>query len=227
MERLTTDSPNGNFETMLNFVYEKDGWAYIRHDGEHENVKLTDWAKRRCLIRGCDEVFTETPEEIDQRLCDCMIEVPICPIALAYCFASQAVHLRSRLKLYEDTGLEPEKISALCSMSERAKMANLLRLEEYQTLGTIDHLRELAQAEKDGGLVVLPEESEKLTEEEIAEITGYKCPICVHHRLCTMPGMKPLCGEHYNHFAPEADAALKKREEADNVVQISRSAGSV
>ena len=40
MKRLTTDTPNGNFETILNFVYSKDGWAYIRHDGEHENVRV-------------------------------------------------------------------------------------------------------------------------------------------------------------------------------------------
>lgn len=103
MKRLTTDSPDGNFETMMNFVYGKDGWAYIRHDGEHSDVLLTDWAKRQCLLRGCDEVLAETPEEIDQRLCDCMMDDPICPIAMAYCFASQAVHLRSRLKMHEDT----------------------------------------------------------------------------------------------------------------------------
>ena len=61
-----------------------------------------------------------------------------------------------RLKAYEDTGLEPEDISALCAMSERAKIADLLRLEEYQALGSINHLREVTQAEKDGRLVVLP-----------------------------------------------------------------------
>jgi len=83
-------------------VYGKNGWAYIRHDGEHEDVMLTDWAKRQCKLRGCDEVLTETPEEVDERLCDCMMDGPICPIALAYCFASQAVHMRSRLKKYED-----------------------------------------------------------------------------------------------------------------------------
>ena len=102
MKRLTTDAPDGNFETALNYVYGKNGWAYIRHDGEHEDVMLTDWAKRQCKLRGCDEVLTETPEEIDERLCDCMMDGPICPIALAYCFASQAVHMRSRLKKYED-----------------------------------------------------------------------------------------------------------------------------
>ena len=102
MKRLTTDAPDGIFETALNFVYGKNGWAYIRHDGEHEDVMLTDWAKRQCKLRGCDEVLTETPEEVDERLCDCMMDGPICPIALAYCFASQAVHMRSRLKKYED-----------------------------------------------------------------------------------------------------------------------------
>lgn len=64
--------------------------------------------------------------------------------------------LTDRLAAYEDTGLEPEEISGLCSMAERAKMADLLRLEEYQEIGSIDHLQGLAQAEKDGRLVVLP-----------------------------------------------------------------------
>ena len=59
-----------------------------------------------------------------------------------------------RLADYEDTGLEPEEIRGLCEMDSRARMADLLRLEEYQELGTIDHLRELVHAEKDGRLKV-------------------------------------------------------------------------
>lgn len=31
-----------------------------------------------------------------------MMDFPDCPIGLAYCFATQACHLRSRLKTYED-----------------------------------------------------------------------------------------------------------------------------
>lgn len=61
-----------------------------------------------------------------------------------------------KLAAYEDTGLEPEEILGLCSMSDRAKMADLLRLEEYQALSSIDHLREIVQAEKEGRLMVLP-----------------------------------------------------------------------
>lgn len=52
--------------------------------------------------------------------------------------------LLERLAAYEDTGLTPEQISGLCSMSERAKMADLLRLEEYQN------------AERAGMLVRMP-----------------------------------------------------------------------
>lgn len=102
MKRLTTDTPDGNFETMLNYVYGKDGFAHIRFDSEQDEVPLTSWAKAQCLYRGCDDFPAETPEEIDETLCECVMDCPECPIALAYCFACQAVHLRSRLKMYED-----------------------------------------------------------------------------------------------------------------------------
>ncbi len=102
MERLTTDNPDGNFETMLNYVFGQDGFAHIRYDGEQDEVPLTSWAKAQCLYRGCDDFPAETPDEIDEILCDCVMDCPECPIALAYCFASQAVHMRDRLKMYED-----------------------------------------------------------------------------------------------------------------------------
>lgn len=59
-----------------------------------------------------------------------------------------------RLSAYEDTGLEPEEIIALCDMDRRAKIADMLRLEESAGIST-DRLRELAQAEKEGRLLVL------------------------------------------------------------------------
>ena len=45
MKRLTTDHPDGNFETVLNYVYGKDGVAYLRSDGERDDVPLHEWAK--------------------------------------------------------------------------------------------------------------------------------------------------------------------------------------
>ncbi len=190
MERLTTDTPSGNFETMMNFVYGKDGWAYIRHDGEHEDIMLTDWAKRQCKLHGCDEVLEETPEDIDQRLCECMMEAPVCPIALAYCFASQAVHLRSRLKMHEDAM-------------------------------PIERAQELAQAEKDGRLVVLPCKVGDMVYRVIT--TRDTAPIMTEIEIKSLAQAIELIGEIGKHKVvswymtlEEAEAALKKREEADN-----------
>ena len=123
MERLTRDNPKENWETMMNYVFSKDGWAHIRHDGEREDVPLTDWAKARCIERGCDEFPGETAKEIDEALCDCIMGGEGCPVALAYCFACQVSHLRERLKAIEDT-----------------------LGDDYD----LDHLQELAQAERDG-----------------------------------------------------------------------------
>lgn len=103
MKRLTTDTPDGNFETMLNLVFGKDGWAHIKIDGEEGTVPLTQWAKAQCILHGCGEFSAETPGEIDEEISDClMMDFPDCPIALAYGFAVQACHLRDRLKMYED-----------------------------------------------------------------------------------------------------------------------------
>lgn len=57
-----------------------------------------------------------------------------------------------RLKAYEDTGLEPESVEALnLSMMGKA----ISEITEFDGL-QIDRLRELAEADKDGRLVVLP-----------------------------------------------------------------------
>ncbi len=102
MRRLTSDQPQENQGTLLNYVFSEDGWAHIRHDGVHDNVLLTEWARKQCHLRGCELEPGETPEDVDLTLCDCIVDSPDCPVALAYCFACQAVHLRDRLKLIED-----------------------------------------------------------------------------------------------------------------------------
>lgn len=56
-----------------------------------------------------------------------------------------------RLKEYEETGLEPEKIADFMKRWERAvEIAGLCKM------GGIDHLLELKKAEQDGRLVELP-----------------------------------------------------------------------
>lgn len=102
MKRMTADRPEGSFETTLNYVFSRDGWAHILSDGESTGaVPLTEWARRQCAARGCDTLPTD-PEGIDQHICDCSFCNPHCPVFLAYTFAVQACHLRDRLKQIED-----------------------------------------------------------------------------------------------------------------------------
>lgn len=109
--------------------------------------------------------------------------------------------VEQELRAYKDTGLTPEEIELYKEAQEICESMAPERLVE------------ISGAEKAGRLVVLPEEKE-LTDEEIAEITGYKCPICKHHNFCTMPGMRAMCGESYTHFEPrnpqEAEEAMRE-----------------
>lgn len=102
MNRLTTDHPQNNFETVMNLVYGKDGWQYIRH-GETE-MRTTDFCLMLCKERGC--VALEKPmsdEEKDEFLCNCAFNG--CPIATIYAALSGFGHVRARLKTYEDAGI--------------------------------------------------------------------------------------------------------------------------
>ena len=56
-----------------------------------------------------------------------------------------------RLKMYEDTGLEPDRI---CEFME--KWVKVVELAGLMKQEGIEHLRELVRAEKDSRLVVLP-----------------------------------------------------------------------
>lgn len=104
MNRMTTDNPQSNFATVLNMVYGKDGWQYIRH-GETD-MKTTDFCTMLCRERGCTPPdLLSSDEEKDERLCDCAFDG--CPIATVYAALSGFGHVRARLKMYEDAGMMP------------------------------------------------------------------------------------------------------------------------
>lgn len=60
----------------------------------------------------------------------------------------------SRLAAYEDTGLEPEEVLPKDKADEIA--LKLMRLADLESLCSYTRLRELAEADKNGRLVVLP-----------------------------------------------------------------------
>jgi hypothetical protein len=107
MDRLTTNDPQTNFETMLNMVYGKDGWGYIRH-GE-DDMKITDFCLMFCKEKGCNVADTEGKS--DEYKDECLFECNYvgCPVAAVYSALCGFCHVRSRLKMYEDAGMWPPK----------------------------------------------------------------------------------------------------------------------
>lgn len=127
--------------------------------------------------------------------------------------------LVDRLAAYEDTGLEPEEINGLCEMDRRAKMTDMLRDEEYFGI-SIDRLRELAQAEKEGRCVVLDTPRKPLVWGDVDHATC-PCPDCGEDLMGIPYGERmvlqcPVCGQYLDAtkiVAPEeAEAALAGKE---------------
>lgn len=110
MNRLTTDNPQNNFETMMNMVYGKDGWGYIRH-GE-EGMKITDFCFSLCKGRWCADIVEDyknsSEEEKDELLCECAFNN--CDVATIYAALCGYIHTRDRLKRYEDAGMIPPEV---------------------------------------------------------------------------------------------------------------------
>ena len=93
-------------------------------------------------------------KEIDWKQCrDSTLNVLINgPTSNGFCkdiFRKMVRDLYGRLKAYEDTGLTPAEVHSM--YSEWNAMMSVLN-----SIGSYDRLRELAEADKDGRLVVLP-----------------------------------------------------------------------
>ena len=110
MDKLITDNPQDNFSTVMNMVYGKDGWQYIRHD---EGMLTTDFCLMLCKERNCEmpDYDDMTTEAKDEMLSDCAFDG--CPVASVYAALSGLGHIRNRLKAYEDTGFTPDGIIQL------------------------------------------------------------------------------------------------------------------
>lgn len=97
--------------------------------------RLTD--KRLAIPPGqWQEVTREEARELK--------EIPVPPMRELY----------YRLSLYEDTGLEPENIIPAADMAKIA--CALHEFNVYKKLDSLDRLRELAEADREGRCVVLP-----------------------------------------------------------------------
>lgn len=102
LPKMVTDDPKGNFEVMLNLIYGKDGWSYIRH-GER-NMPITDFCLENfCRNHGCnvDSIIKSKDQQLkDEYIFDCNFVG--CPVATVYAALSGYGHLRDRLRKHED-----------------------------------------------------------------------------------------------------------------------------
>lgn len=84
--------------------------------------------------------------------------------------------LVDRLGAYEDTGLEPEDVTDMMAAHGTAIGA----LAEYRKLGPINRFRELAQADREGRVVVLDERKSP------CDLCVYNPPSSLDGKPCTM-----------------------------------------
>lgn len=105
MNRLTTDTPHGNFETMINFAYAKNGEVWLRGADDGKDAELCAYiAKSAFYLELCG--ITNKDDVIEAcGAADCF-----CELGALFAAATQAAELRARLAAYEDTGLEPEEV---------------------------------------------------------------------------------------------------------------------
>lgn len=125
--------------------------------------------------------------------------------------------LVERLAAYEDTGLYPESVEALkLSMMGKA----ILEITEFEGL-PIDCLRELAGADKDGRVVVLPCK----VGDTVYWVNGAVITECKVHRIQKNRNGLYIClKSNVSHGAFRADLSIGKtvfltREEAEKVLE--------
>ena len=99
-KRSTTDNPQSNTETMLNYAYAKDERVCLRYGNGKDDIDLCDYiaeeAKDCCL----------SPQDVMDGSCfECGCE---CSLGILYVLAVQAAELRERLKDFEDERIRGE-----------------------------------------------------------------------------------------------------------------------
>lgn len=134
MRKLTSEKPikeMNNLELAYNCCISEKGHAVYR-DFEGP-IDARDLARKLLDIYGVECFCIETDEDLDEFMLECLLDGPFTPtglIALFYRSIWSMAELRGRLKAYEDTDLDPEKI---------------LEIDRLYT----EKCRELAEAKKD------------------------------------------------------------------------------
>ena len=121
-----------------------------------------------------------------------------------------------RLAAYEDTGLTPEEVLPKDKADEIA--LKLMRLADLESLCSYDRLRELAEADKDGRVVVLPC---KVGDTVYFALLGRIIEKQVFSIVSFSNSTRIYCGGTSEYFRPEdiGKTFFLTREEAEREIQ--------
>ena len=168
MKRLTTNCPDNNLDAALNLFYIKDFETWVRGGGDgpdYPDIRLYDFIRKAAKILLPDLDFPMDDDGVDYAMGELLLDGPDEPtglLALLYTAAWSYAELRGRLMQYEDTGLEPEEIDMDHEAAEQ--------LRQLCRDCDLDRLEKLAEADKDGRVVVPPCK----VGDRLYEVTGRK-----------------------------------------------------
>lgn len=155
MKRLTTNCPDNNLDAALNLFCIKDFETWVRGGGDgpdYPDIRLYDFIRKAAKILLPDLDFPMDDDGVDYAMGELLLDGPDEPtglLALLYTAAWSYAELRGRLMQYEDTELTPEEVSAL--VKDWSDLCTIVG-----ECGGLDRVRVLAEADKDGRVVVLP-----------------------------------------------------------------------
>ena len=158
MERLTTNCPDNNLDAALNLFYIKDSEAWVRGGGDgpdYPDIRLYDFIRKAAKILLPDLDFPMDDDDIDCAMDELLLDGPDEPtglLALLYTAAWSYAALRGKLMQYEDSSLTPERCAEFARADAEGRYIVMRDAEQEG----VARLRELAEADKDGRLVVLP-----------------------------------------------------------------------
>lgn len=112
MKRLTTDTPKGNFERLMNYAYTKNGRAFLSYAGGKYDIDLCEYVS--ALSK--DKNYNYSPEFIFE---DGLLDDYDNDFAILYYCAIQAAQLREALKMYEDKLENRTLIELPCRVGDR------------------------------------------------------------------------------------------------------------
>ena len=155
MKRLTTNCPDSNLDAALNLFYIKDFETWVRGGGDgpdYPDIRLYDFIRKAAKILLPDLDFPMDDDGVDYAMGELLLDGPDEPtglLALLYTAAWSYAELRGRLMQYEDTCMTPVEVSTL--VKDWSDLCTIVG-----ECGGLDRVRRLAEADRDGRLVVQP-----------------------------------------------------------------------